>query len=121
MSELLTKDGPRARAVLHVGSLHYASEKVVVEGVLGRRRGVAAVEANPIAQTATVSFDPRQTSVDELARTSRGLRTPGQLTQPRRTVRSRPLPLDLLRRVEQRPAGAAEFAPISASQAAGAV
>jgi P-type Cu2+ transporter len=67
MSELLTKDGPRARAVLHVGSLHYASEKVVVERVFGRRRGVAAVEANPIAQTATVSFDPRQTSVDELA------------------------------------------------------
>ncbi len=67
MSELLTKDGPRARAVLHVGNLHYASEKEVVERVLGRRRGVVAVEANPVAQTATVSFDPRQTSVDELA------------------------------------------------------
>jgi len=67
VSELLTKDGPRARAVLHVGNLHYASEKEVVERVLGRRRGVVAVEANPVAQTATVSFDPRQTSVDELA------------------------------------------------------
>jgi Cu2+-exporting ATPase len=63
----VTKDGPRARAVLHVGNLHYASEKKVVERVLGRRRGVVGVEANPVAQTATVSFDPRQTSVDELA------------------------------------------------------
>jgi P-type Cu2+ transporter len=67
MSELKTKDGARARAVLHVGNLHYASEKDVVERVLGRRRGVVAVEANPVAQTATVFFDPRETSVDELA------------------------------------------------------
>jgi Cu2+-exporting ATPase len=63
----VTKDGTRARAVLHVGNLHYASEKEVVERVLGRRRGVLAVEANPVAQTATVSFDPRETSIDELA------------------------------------------------------
>ena len=63
----MTKDGTRARAVLHVGNLHYASEKEVVERVLGRRRGVLAVEANPVAQTATVSFDPRETSIDELA------------------------------------------------------
>ena len=41
-------------AVLHVGGLHYASEKAVVEGVLARRPGVIAVEANPVAQTATV-------------------------------------------------------------------
>ncbi|MGH2945292.1 MAG: heavy metal translocating P-type ATPase [Solirubrobacteraceae bacterium] len=55
-----------ASAVLHVGGLHYASEKAVVEGVLARRPGVGAVEANPVAQTATVSFDPAQTSVAEL-------------------------------------------------------
>ncbi len=57
-----------ASAVLHVGNLHYASEKSVVERVLGARPGVLAVEANPVAQTATVTFDPAATSVEELAR-----------------------------------------------------
>ena len=57
----------RASAVLHVGNLHYASEKAVVERVLGNRPGVRGVEANPVAQTATVSFDPHITSVEELA------------------------------------------------------
>ena len=55
-------------AVLHVGGLGYASEKAVVERVLTRRPGVLAVEANPVAQTATVTFDPAVTSVDELRR-----------------------------------------------------
>ena len=41
-------------AVLHVGGLHYASEKAVVERVLANRPGVVAVDANPVAQTATV-------------------------------------------------------------------
>lgn len=53
---------------LHVGGLHYASEKGVVERVLGRRPGVLEVEANPVAQTATVTFDAAATSVAELAR-----------------------------------------------------
>jgi Cu2+-exporting ATPase len=52
--------------VLHVGGLHYASEKAVVERVLGARPGVLAVEANPVAQTAAVEFDPEETSVEEL-------------------------------------------------------
>jgi P-type Cu2+ transporter len=52
--------------VLHVGGLHYASEKAVVERVLGGRPGVLAVEANPVAQTATVTFDPALTSVEDL-------------------------------------------------------
>jgi len=52
--------------VLHTGGLHYASEKAVVEQVLGRRPGVVGVEANPVAQTATVTFDSSETSVDEL-------------------------------------------------------
>src|SRR5215218_96792 len=52
--------------VLHVGGLHYASEKTLVEHALGRRPGVLAVEANPVAQTATVTFDPAQTSVADL-------------------------------------------------------
>jgi Cu2+-exporting ATPase len=54
--------------VLHIGGLHYASEKDVVERVLGRRPGVLAVSANPVAQTATVEFDPGRTNVDALAR-----------------------------------------------------
>jgi Cu2+-exporting ATPase len=52
--------------VLHVGGLHYASEKAVVETALGNRAGVVAVEANPVAQTATVTFDPHATSIEQL-------------------------------------------------------
>ena len=52
--------------VLHVGGLHYASEQAVVEEVHGRRPGVLAVDANPVAQTATVTFDPRATGIAEL-------------------------------------------------------
>jgi Cu2+-exporting ATPase len=62
-----SSDG-RRRTTLHVGGLHYASEKHVVEQVLGRRPGVLEVEANPVAQTATVEYDPARTSVEELAR-----------------------------------------------------
>jgi len=58
---------PRATTTLHVGGLHYASEKAVVERALGRRPGVVEVEANPVAQTATVTFDPAATSVPELS------------------------------------------------------
>jgi P-type Cu2+ transporter len=52
--------------ILHVGGLHYATEKTRVERALGVRPGVVAVEANPVAQTATVTFDPAQTSVADL-------------------------------------------------------
>ncbi len=52
--------------VLHVGGLNYASEKAVVEGVLSHRPGVLKVDANPVAQTASVTFDPAQTSVARL-------------------------------------------------------
>ena len=55
-------------ATLHVGGLHYASEKSVVERVLARRPGVIAVEANPVAQTATIEYEPARTSVEELVR-----------------------------------------------------
>src|SRR5215216_4416225 len=54
--------------VLHTWGLHYASEKAVVEHVLGGRSGVLAIEANPVAQTATVTYDPSVTSVEELTR-----------------------------------------------------
>jgi Cu2+-exporting ATPase len=55
-----------ATTVLHVGGLHYATEKAVVEGVLGGRPGVIGVEANPVAQSATVRYDPERTSAEEL-------------------------------------------------------
>src|SRR5215208_4054158 len=54
--------------VLHVGGLQYASEKAVVDQVLGHRPGVLRVDANPVAQTATVTFDPARTSIEELRR-----------------------------------------------------
>ena len=60
-------NGRTASAVLHVGGLHYASEKAVVERVLRNRPGVVAVEANPVAQTATVEYDADLTSIDALA------------------------------------------------------
>jgi P-type Cu2+ transporter len=60
--------GRKASAVLHVGGLHYASEKAVVERVLTHRPGVTHVEANPVAQTATVEYDPGTTSVEALQR-----------------------------------------------------
>ena len=56
----------RETVVLHVGGLHYATQKAVVERVLGEQSGVVAVEANPVAQTATVTFDPERTSVEAL-------------------------------------------------------
>jgi Cu2+-exporting ATPase len=49
-----------------VGGLNFVSEKSVVERVLERRPGVASVEANPVAQTATIIYDPGATSVAEL-------------------------------------------------------
>jgi P-type Cu2+ transporter len=57
---------PETTTTLHVGGLHYASEKAVVEGVLAGRPGVLSVEANPVAQTATVVYDPEATSVEQL-------------------------------------------------------
>ena len=61
-------DAPALTTVLHVGNLHWASEKAVVESALGRVPGVVKVEANPVAQTATVIYDPSQTSVPALRR-----------------------------------------------------
>jgi Cu2+-exporting ATPase len=52
--------------VLEIGNLKWASEKAVIESVLGRRPGVEGVEANLVAQSATVTYDPELTSVAEL-------------------------------------------------------
>jgi P-type Cu2+ transporter len=58
----------RVTVVLDVRPMLRGSEKAVVEAVLGRRPGVERVEANPVAQAATVVFDPARTSLAELRR-----------------------------------------------------
>ena len=52
--------------VLDVRGLRFASEKNVVEATLGRRPGVLEVDANPTAQTATVTFDPTLATLGDL-------------------------------------------------------
>ena len=54
-------------AVIEVSGVHWASSKAVTEAVLGRRAGVLAVDANPVSQTATVTYDPARTSIAVLA------------------------------------------------------
>ena len=56
-------------AVIEVSGVHWASSKAVTEAVLGRRAGVLAVDANPVSQTATVTYDPARTSVAALLQT----------------------------------------------------
>ncbi|HKS43687.1 MAG TPA: heavy metal translocating P-type ATPase [Amycolatopsis sp.] len=56
----------RSTAVLDVRGMRWASEQNRITAVLGRRPGVLQVEGNPVAQTATVVFDPRVTSVAQL-------------------------------------------------------
>ncbi|HET8643505.1 MAG TPA: heavy metal translocating P-type ATPase [Pseudonocardiaceae bacterium] len=59
--------GNATSAVLDVSGLQWASEQNLVAAVLGRRPGVRDVEVNAVSQTATVVFDPAETSVAELA------------------------------------------------------
>ena len=54
--------------VLDVRPMLRASENVTVQAVLGRQVGVHVVIANPVAQTAIVSYDPARTSLEELRR-----------------------------------------------------
>ncbi|TFC96767.1 copper-translocating P-type ATPase [Cryobacterium breve] len=54
--------------VLEVQGVQWASSQAIVESVLGRRPGVLSVDANPVAQTASVTFDPGQTSVTDLTK-----------------------------------------------------
>jgi Cu2+-exporting ATPase len=54
--------------VLHVGRQYRASEKAVVEAALMQLAGVVSVDANPVAQTATVRYDPSLASVQALRR-----------------------------------------------------
>src|SRR5919106_1352723 len=66
--EATMQQAKRVTAVLDVHPMLRGSEKAVVEAKLGRRPGVERVEANPVAQTATVTYDPAQTSLAELRR-----------------------------------------------------
>jgi len=58
----------RSTVVLDVRGMQWASEQNVVAATLGRRPGVLEVEVNPVAQNATVTYDPASTSVAELRR-----------------------------------------------------
>jgi len=54
-------------AVVEVSQMYRASSKAVVESALSRRPGVVGIDDNPVAQTATVTYDPAVTSVAEIA------------------------------------------------------
>lgn len=80
---------PTETVVLHVGRQSRATEKAVVESVHVRVPGVVAVDANPVAQTATVRYDPSVTSVQALRRAAErcgfecaGGNVPGCLCDP---------------------------------------
>jgi Cu2+-exporting ATPase len=53
-------------AVIEVGGLGFASEQAVVERILRAWPGVLGVEANAVAQVATVTYDPDTTSLAAL-------------------------------------------------------
>ncbi len=53
-------------AVIEMGGVQWATQKNRVESVLAKRPGVVSVDANPVAQTATVRFDPAVTSLADL-------------------------------------------------------
>ena len=57
-----------ATVVLEMKGLNWATEKAIIEATLGRLEGVRTVDANPVAQTATVAYDPSATNVAELRR-----------------------------------------------------
>jgi Cu2+-exporting ATPase len=56
----------RSTAILDVRGMRWASEQNRINAVLGRRLGVLEVDSNPVAQTATVVFDPSVTSLAQL-------------------------------------------------------
>ncbi len=59
---------PTNTVILEVSGLHWASSKAVADATLLRRPGVISVDANPVSQTANVTYDPTQTSLAELSR-----------------------------------------------------
>ena len=82
-------DRTRSTVVLHVGEQYRGTEKLVVEKALRALSGVIEVDANPAAQTATVTYDPSVTSVEELRWTAEdsgfecaGCNVPGCICDP---------------------------------------
>jgi P-type Cu2+ transporter len=59
-------DRGQQTAVLELRGVQWASQKARAEAVLGRRPGVTSVDANPVAQTATITYDSDRTSIAEL-------------------------------------------------------
>jgi Cu2+-exporting ATPase len=55
-----------ATVVLETLCCYRASEKAVIEAALGRLPGVINVDANPVSQTATVTYDPGIASLPDL-------------------------------------------------------
>ena len=60
---MTTAETPLATIVLETLCCYRGSEKAVIEAQLGRVPGVFAVDANPVAQTATVTYDRTRTDV----------------------------------------------------------
>ena len=65
-SQAALRSIPSTVVVEVAGLQWWASQKSTIEAVLGRQPGVMGVDANPVSQTATVTFDPESTSVAEL-------------------------------------------------------
>ena len=83
------KSDGMVEAILEVQGVQWATQAMTVESILGRRKGVVAVHANPVAQTATVRFDPTLTSPADLQQWIRecgyhcaGLSVPNHLCDP---------------------------------------
>src|SRR6478609_3271849 len=62
----MTMSSTVSTAVIEVSGVHWASSKAVTEAVLGRRPGVIGVDAKPVSQTATVTYDPARTNIAAL-------------------------------------------------------
>jgi Cu2+-exporting ATPase len=58
--------GTSVTAVVELSGVEWASTKARAEAVLSRRPGVKAVDANAVAQTATITFDPAAVSLADL-------------------------------------------------------
>ncbi|TFB71576.1 heavy metal translocating P-type ATPase [Cryobacterium glaciale] len=58
----------RRSVVVGVRGLHWATSKLVVEKVLSRRPGVISIDANPVSQTANITYDANRTSLSEVVR-----------------------------------------------------
>lgn len=71
--------------VMEVAGVHWASSKSIAEATLSRRPGVLSVEANPVSQTANVTFDPDKTSVADLRAGCRTAATTVRASQCRST------------------------------------